>query len=55
MSGLGVSGRAGVQTSLSVQGPMYNGSQSSIVDPNSGGTWALAWFVAALVILWLTL
>lgn len=48
--------RAGVMTDIDVNGPIGGGSPTGpLWDPKSGATWALIWFLAAIIILFFVL
>ena len=48
--------RAGVVGAAEVNGPMNNGTQTGPMwDTQSGATWALFWFVVAIIVLFFVL
>ena len=47
--------KIGVQTGVDVNGPIGGAPVQPLWDPKSGGVWALAWFVAAIIVLFFVL
>jgi hypothetical protein len=46
--------QAGVVTGIEVNGPSANPT-TKLWDPQSGGTWAVIWFLIAVVVLFVVL